>query len=132
MAAPMSTEYECMACKEIICKSQGGRTNHWNWCKKYAEFVVREGSWKRLSNDSVHKCPVCLGPDILRDTSARRCILPKSKGGKETIGNMIPVCGACYGVPEWWHLREYAEDRWACHMQTTPYPYPGVWMDSGI
>lgn len=55
------------------------------------DFPVSAREWRRMLERYRRRCAYCEGPGPL----TREHVIPISRGGRHSIGNLLPVCGSC-------------------------------------
>jgi 5-methylcytosine-specific restriction endonuclease McrA len=70
------------------------RTRQYNrqrWARRAnAGGVIRDADWRRLVDRFGGRCAYCERPATSQDH-----VVPLSRGGRHTIGNVVPACGSC-------------------------------------
>ncbi|MFH8926386.1 HNH endonuclease [Streptomyces pristinaespiralis] len=70
---------------------QAARNRRKAWKRKAGVFAFSSREWQRLCARQRGECPFCgKRAELTMDH-----VIPLSKGGRHSIGNIFPICGSC-------------------------------------
>lgn len=56
----------------------------------------RSAEWRRLRAECLRRQPVCVTPGCGKPATVADHIVPRSKGGADSLANLRGVCAACH------------------------------------
>ena len=77
-----------------------------NDCRRKEKFYIPTAEWNAILDAFSHSCAYCGSTGVLEPDH----VIPQSKGGLDSVGNIVPACRSCNSRKQAKDMRDYVND----------------------